>query len=467
MYLRYNFKYSPFLIVIFFIICFIVNEDKACTVFCIDKGGVLVTGRSYDWSFGEGLVVVNKRGQFKTALTYWNDDKNNLAAWTTKYGSITFVQYGRDIAFDGMNEAGLFVSELWLDESVYPNVDLRPSLSLDQYVQYLLDNFSSVDEIIASDSTIRVRPTPSNFTKIHFFAADSSGNCVVIEFINGKMVFHTKDTMPVKAITNHTYENSINYFNRGVPPSPGSNGSLERFYRTADMISKFDPAVSGNVIDYTFNILNAVKAGTWTKFQTAFDIKNRIIYFKSLQNMQLRFFNFNAFDFSCNTASMMLDINENLSGDVTDNFTEYRTDANEKLIKEAWEDLGSTNIYQPALEIISRYPETFECSETTGSNEGGNLIPERMELNQNFPNPFNPSTTIGYSINFPGNVELSVFNSLGQKIQTLKNEYINAGKYFTVWYGRDFMKNPVSSGIYFYRLTINNKSLIKKMILLK
>src|SRR5512133_1501317 len=93
----------------------------ACTVFVVEGQGELVVGRSYDWSFGEGMAVVNKRGQKKTALEYWGErGSDRLASWTSRYGSVTFTQYGRDIAFAGINEAGLSVHEQWLDEASYP-----------------------------------------------------------------------------------------------------------------------------------------------------------------------------------------------------------------------------------------------------------------------------------------------------------------------------------------------------------
>ena len=461
-----QYKYPSFLAAIIFAAA-VFHNCRACTVFCINKGGMLVTGRSYDWSFGEGIIVVNKRNHFKTALAYWGDDTRNPASWTSKYGSITFVQYGRDIAFDGMNEAGLVVSELWLDESVYPGIDSRTSLSIDQYVQYILDNCGTVDDIIASDALIRQRPTPNNFTKIHFFAADSSGNCVVVEFLNGKAVFHSKDTMPVKAITNDTYENSVNYINRGVPPNPYSSSTLERFYRAANMIADYNPDSSGNIIDYTFGILDAVKQGTWTKFQTVFDIKNRLIYFKSLKNPQLRFLSFGRFDFSCGTHSKILDINSSLSGDVTKNFYDYSTQENENLIRKAWEALGNTNIYQPALEMISRYPDTFECNETSGNNDLENYIPEKIKLLQNYPNPFNPTTIIGYSLSKPLFVNLCIYNILGQNIKILANGYRGSGEYFLSWDGTDVFNNRVSSGVYFYILNAGRLKLQKKMILLR
>jgi penicillin V acylase-like amidase (Ntn superfamily) len=441
---------------------------RACSVFCIDKRGMRVTGRSYDWSFGESLIIVNKRGQTKTAFTYWSESRDNLATWTSKYGSVTFVQYGREIAFDGMNEAGLVVSELWLDETVYPTVDSRPSVSLDQYVQYILDNFKTVDEIIGSDAFIRLRPVPSNFSKVHFFAADSSGNCIVVEFLNGQMVYHAKNSMPVEAITNNTYESSINYIHRGIPPNPNSSSSLERFYRISTKIEEYDPDSSGNVITYAFKMLDAVKAaGGWTKFQAVFDIKNRIVYFKSHKNWQFRFFRFDAFDYSCQTPSKMLDVNANLSGDVTDSFSDYDWQANEAMIKAAWEDLGSIDIYLPALQMISRYPESFVCE---GINDIGNLqnqLPAEFELHKNFSNPFNPSTLIHYSLGGPSYVMLTIYNMLGQKVKKLVDSYQSAGNHSVVWNGTDKNNNSAASGVYFCRLNANKQILREKMFLIR
>jgi penicillin V acylase-like amidase (Ntn superfamily) len=461
--IKYIFLYTE----IFISLLIFTDVSGACSVFCIDKNGKLVIGRSYDWDFGEGLIIVNKRNQLKTAFTYWNEDRNNLASWTSKYGSITFVQYGRDIAFDGMNEAGLFVCELWLEETRYPSVDSRPSISVDQYVQYLLDNFSTVDEIIASDANVRIRPTPDYFTKIHFFAVDSSGNSIVVEFLNGEMVYHTKNTMPVKAITNNTYENSISYINRGVAPNPYSSSSLERFYRIANMISDYEPELQADVISYTFNILDAVKSSSRTQFQTSFDIKNRVIYFKSKQNPQLRYFHFDDFDFSCQTVSKMLDINANLSGDVTSEFTNYTSLTNETLIRTAWENLGYTNVYLPALQIVSLYPETFECNETTGTDESKNQMPPEIKLNQNYPNPFNPSTIISYRLSVLSEVKLDIYNMLGEKVKKLVNSFHNTGGHSIIWDGSDDNNNRVCSGMYFYRLETNGMSFQKKMVLIR
>jgi len=69
------------------------------------KGRVLF-GRNYDWNFGDGLIFVNKRGVAKTSS---GSESPNPAKWISRYGSVTFNQYGRENPTGGMNEAGLVV----------------------------------------------------------------------------------------------------------------------------------------------------------------------------------------------------------------------------------------------------------------------------------------------------------------------------------------------------------------------
>ena len=89
-------------------------------------------------------------------------------------------------------------------------------------------------------------------------------------------------------------------------------------------------------------------------------------------------------------------------------------------------------------------------------------LPIQFELSQNYPNPFNPSTVIDYQIPEVGEVELSIFNILGEKINTLLKSYQSAGSYKATFNAED-----ISSGIYLYKLTAGNLSQIRKMIFLK
>ncbi len=99
-----------------------------------------------------------------------------------------------------------------------------------------------------------------------------------------------------------------------------------------------------------------------------------------------------------------------------------------------------------------------------GSNPA---VPDKYSLDQNYPNPFNPNTVISFSIPEAGNVELAVYNMLGQKVATLVNEYYSAGRYQAEWNGDDDNGNRVSSGVYLYRLKAGDYVETKKMILTK
>jgi len=94
-------------------------------------------------------------------------------------------------------------------------------------------------------------------------------------------------------------------------------------------------------------------------------------------------------------------------------------------------------------------------------------LPKEFSLEQNFPNPFNPDCEIGYSL--PGDVQvnLSVYNMLGQKVKILVDEYQAAGQKTVHWDGTDEEGNKVSSGVYFYRIRAGDYTEAKKMILMK
>ncbi|MBL7074541.1 T9SS type A sorting domain-containing protein [candidate division KSB1 bacterium] len=100
--------------------------------------------------------------------------------------------------------------------------------------------------------------------------------------------------------------------------------------------------------------------------------------------------------------------------------------------------------------------------------ENENKFPEVFELYQNYPNPFNPSTVIRYQLSAISNVELIIYNALSQEIKLLFSGQLPAGNYQSIWDGRDNFENQLSSGVYFYRLKINNNKIkTKKMLLIR
>jgi len=90
-----------------------------------------------------------------------------------------------------------------------------------------------------------------------------------------------------------------------------------------------------------------------------------------------------------------------------------------------------------------------------------------FELKQNYPNPFNPTTSIEFDLVKSGMTELSIYNSNGQLVKSLINSELNAGIHKIVWNGTDNSNTQVSSGTYFYKVTTNNQTQFKRMLMLK
>lgn len=88
-------------------------------------------------------------------------------------------------------------------------------------------------------------------------------------------------------------------------------------------------------------------------------------------------------------------------------------------------------------------------------------------LEANYPNPFNPSTTINFSIKNDEAVKIDVYNNRGQRVATLVDEYLQAGRHSVVWNGRDSRNREVGSGIYFYRIESGEWTATEKMLLVK
>jgi hypothetical protein len=95
------------------------------------------------------------------------------------------------------------------------------------------------------------------------------------------------------------------------------------------------------------------------------------------------------------------------------------------------------------------------------------LIPQELSLDGNYPNPFNPVTTIRFGLPQPRDVRITVVNLLGQEITELVNGWRDIGRHEVVWQGLDRNGKPVATGMYFTVLSDGNKIIVKKMLLLK
>jgi len=132
-----------------------------------------------------------------------------------------------------------------------------------------------------------------------------------------------------------------------------------------------------------------------------------------------------------------------------------------------FDDTGVEDFWDIDLNIIDGYP--FLTYEPIVDAEDENVQPYTTQIQlSNYPNPFNPSTTIEFSIQFDSIVELTIFNIKGQKIKTFAKNYFLKGLNSIIWNGDDENKKPVSAGIYLYKINVNNKTeVVEKCLLLK
>lgn len=359
-------RHLNYLIIILAIFGVSPQAGQACTTFGLDKNGQPIVGKNYDWHLGYGLLIANKRGMSKKAMPGTYKVPGRYAVWTSKFGSLTFNQYGREMPSGEINEAGLVVELMLLGSTKYPQPDTRHAIKDLQWIQYQLDNFSMVEEVMASDAQLRIltREKPG----LHFFVADKTGSCAIIEFLDGRMNFHYRDTMTVKALTNHTYAQSREFLRMhegfgGQFPIAKGESSLKRFIYTAKMLREYNPQTHGPAIDFAFGILSDT-AQPSTQWSIVYDQKKRRVYFKTSSNRKIRFVDLEDLDFSCASPLKVLDLTADLSGNISAEFDEYSRQINLDLVRYA---INGTPFMKGMPDRVmlqrAKYPESTICTE--------------------------------------------------------------------------------------------------------
>lgn len=236
-------------------------------------------------------------------------------SWVSLYGSITFNQVGREFPYGGMNEAGLVVEQMWLDGTRYPEEDERFALNELQWVQYQLDRAATLQQVIDSDTLLRISDRP--FAYLHFLVTDAQGNSAVIEFLDGTMVVHRGEELPVAVLTNSTYETSLRYradLKNGEVRhyEEMEHNSSGRFSKAADRLDKYEG--QADPVAYAFATLDSVAQGEHTRWSIVYDVNNRVISYKTGANPLVQTIAMDDFNFSCGDRHLSRSIVATASG---------------------------------------------------------------------------------------------------------------------------------------------------------
>ncbi|HVO77156.1 MAG TPA: linear amide C-N hydrolase [Candidatus Bathyarchaeia archaeon] len=339
------------------------RPGDACSTFLLRDGKQILYGRNFDFFMSGGCVMTNQRNVTKVALL---GRARNPARWTSRYGSVTFNQVSREWPYGGMNEAGLVVEIMWLSDAKYPAPDGRAAIPELQWVQYELDNCATVEEVLATDKTVRIEPSGH---PIHFFVVDQGGNAAAIEFIDGSLVVHTGADLVVPALTNDTYDRSMEYLALhvgfgGTKRISRTRESLDRFATIASMLKDRRAVRRGGAMGRVFAILGEVAQGDGTVWSIVYDPKDLRVTFKSVGNKDKRFVRMADFDFDCKVPGRVLDVDAPGKGHVAGLFTEYTTGLNGAMVKRTfakYREAKFMDLSGAAQEYLAGYPATLQC----------------------------------------------------------------------------------------------------------
>lgn len=328
---------KSFTVLLFILLTSVTHPVKACTAFCMEHNNSFILAKNLDWPVGEGILLVNKRGLIKEAFI----KGPKKITWTSRYGSVTFNQFGKEFPLGGMNEAGLVVEELNAWGEV-PEGEQFFKINEFQWVQFCLDNFSSISEVLRLKDSVITAPL---FLNLHYILADKNNNVLIVEFYEGKSYFYSGNEIIYPVLSNNHYRQSLNYIKNyrgfGGDLETQSNFSGERFVKVALALKNL--VKNETVQEVAYNILDKVRQKD-TQWSIVYNISKSKISFKTMYNQAIRSLDLDSIDFSCKRPVVYYNIlNANNHGNEVV-FRVYNDAVNETLLHKVFRALKSNDM---------------------------------------------------------------------------------------------------------------------------
>lgn len=320
-------KKRLYLLVMAMLISFLSEKTEACTrVVYQGPNNTILTARSMDWKED----IMSNLWIFPRGMERNGEVGPNSLKWQSKYGSIIASAY--DISStDGMNEKGLVANLLWLAESEYTAWDQKkPGLTIAAWVQYVLDNFATVNEAVAAlekEDFVVISdnmPNQDRMATLHLAISDVTGDNAIFEYIKGKLVIHhdrsyqvmTNSPIFEQQLALNKYWENIG----GTTMLPGTNRAADRFVRASYYINAI-PQVEDTRISVAsvFSVIRNVSVPygistpnepniSSTRWRTVSDQKNMVYYFESTLYPNIFWVDLKNIDFSKNAPVLKLDL---------------------------------------------------------------------------------------------------------------------------------------------------------------
>ena len=238
------------------------NADACSRITFATKSGNVVTGRTMDWVENDRAQLrVFKRNEFHKSRS------SQPIEWTSKYGVVAVTTDTNGIPFinSGVNEKSLAADFLWLSATNYGSLKKdEKALCVGEQVQYILENFATVDEVVnfVKNSNVKVETTKNDIISgvpltLHYIVTDKKGNNVIVEYIDGKaQIYQQKGNM---VMTNDpAYDKMLAikdyYTELGIKSAmPGSALSQSRFLYLTAWLNEFTDKKLTNYMEKTQN----------------------------------------------------------------------------------------------------------------------------------------------------------------------------------------------------------------------
>lgn len=306
---------------------FVFQSLLGCGDFLISNKEFTVNGRSMEFAIDlKSALISHHQGEsFQSSAP--NGQKG--LSWTSKYGYVAVIPFGKDTPVDGLNEKGLSFGALWLTDSTYMDVtDSKKALDLQDFGNWILGNFATVKELKEGLKEIEVWSSVNSsigmVPPIHISVHDTDGQSLVIEFLHGAMTIHENH---LGVLTNapgfewHLH-NLKNYLHltpshvksldlKGLSLSPhGSGGGLLGLPGDWSSPSRFvklffmrhfakQPENSDQAVNLAFHLLNALDiprglvewngvAADYTQWVIVKDLLNKKLFFRTYENQTVK-----------------------------------------------------------------------------------------------------------------------------------------------------------------------------------
>ena len=318
------------------------DQIHGCTAFLLKRQGKNLLCFNRDYLSSSGHLMINPRDIKKSAIPFPGEVS---AKWTSKYGSVS-ISFARDESGEGINEMGLAIVALALEnEGNYPDIDEKPMVDNFQWIQYMLDNCSTVEEVQKVSKLIKI--SPQSTSHFHYMIADAKGNYAVVAYINKELKFFLNDKSTGNFISNDCFTRSAGYLKEyGFGGIKKVNFQFEDFSSKeavvmgATMIQKFRAKKNYNMEDYAFKIMSKVEAprstpkhsSYGTQWSIQYDVNNKRIAFKTMGNKDIRRINLNKIDFSCTNSIKAVPVVKTTSQNIYSQFKDLPIKENVELL---------------------------------------------------------------------------------------------------------------------------------------